>query len=483
MAEKSIKLNYVFNIVRNVLNVIFPLITAPYIARVLEPDGVGLFNFATTYATYFSMFAALGAGMYGIREIAKERDSLEEKTRILSEITSLVFLTTCFCTVIFVLSIFLVPQLNENYIIFLIAGFGLYLTPFRIDWFYQGIEEFGYITLRSFIIKVLSVIALFLFVKEKDDLWIMITLSFASTTLNEIWNFIKLFKSGVRPYFTLHFRQHIKPMLVLFASVVAISVYTMLDTLMLGFIKDYGEVGFYNNANHIAKALLPVTTSLAAVVMPRLSYYTKTGEWDMINRLMEKSLSVVSFLSFPIAMALILVAPVFIPMFYGELFYGAILPLQILSGVVIAIGLNNLLGIQILVGLGKDKQFLWAVLVGTFSNFFLNLTMIPALGANGAALSSVIAESLILFVEIWLVRKYTKVKLSINKEFVLNFIVPFGFIPLFYVLDKLCHGWTLVFVFSITGFIYYVILQYLLKNTTLKEFINNIVVKLRLKKS
>ena len=172
---KSIKLNFVYNVLLNVSTVIFPLITAPYVARVLEPDGVGLFNFAGTYAGYFALVALLGIPTYGVREVSKLREDKRGLAKLVSEMMSIAFITTIVVSTIYLLSLGIVGQLKENFILFLLAGFAVYLAPFKINWYYQGLEEFGFITLRSLIIRVLSIICLFLFVREKNDLIIYIT--------------------------------------------------------------------------------------------------------------------------------------------------------------------------------------------------------------------------------------------------------------------------------------------------------------------
>ena len=159
---QSVKLNFFYNILLNISKVLFPLITAPYVARVLEPDGIGLFNFANTYANYFVLFAVLGIPLYAIREIAKMRDDLKAQERFVSEIMSLLTCTTVFCSILFIGSVFLVPQLYQNYAIFLISGLMLYLTPVTIEWFYSGREEFGYITFRALFLRIISIVFLFL---------------------------------------------------------------------------------------------------------------------------------------------------------------------------------------------------------------------------------------------------------------------------------------------------------------------------------
>ncbi len=477
--EKSIKRNYIFNILLNISKILFPLITAPYVSRVLEPDGVGLFNFANTYASYFAVFAVLGTNIYGVREIAKIRDSIKDQSRFFSEVFSLTCITTLIISVIFLVTILIQEKLNENYLIFLFSGLILYSTPFHIEWFFQGREEFGYITSRSLIIKTLSVFALFLFVKEKDDLIIYVLINALSLFCNEAWNFFKLFNIGIRISFSCQFKKHLKPTLLLFASSVAVSIYTMLDTLMLGYISNYNEVGFYNSATHISKCALPVVTSLSTVVMPRLSYYLKDNDWGKISNLMNKSLSVVSFLCFPVSIAIAVMAPVFVPLFFGSQFNGAIIPLQIIIFIVVAIGLNNLTGVQVLVGLGFDKLFLYSVLIGTFSNFILNIILIPYWGAVGASIASVSAETLILIVTTFFVFRKTPIRLNKFKEVFCDILLSFLFIPLMMFMRLYFEGWILIGFFIISGSLVYITLQLKVKNTSANLFLDLIVNKLK----
>ncbi len=461
---KSIKKNYFYNILLNVSKVIFPLITAPYVSRVLEPDGIGLFNFANTYATYFSLFAALGIPIYGIREIAKIKDkTIDEKNKFVSEIISISIVATIICTSFFVATLFFIPQLNDNFVVFVIAAIVLYITPFRIDWFFSGLEDFGYITFRSLVIKTASVLLLFLLVKNKEDLVVYVALNALSLVANEIWNYCILYKLGMHPYFTLNGRKHIKPLLLLFLSSVAVSIYTVLDTIMLGFITNYDEVGYYNSAVHLSKAILPIVTSLSVVALPRIATYYKENNWGKINELMNKSFSLVSFLAFPIAFGLMAIAPVFVPQFFGVSFVGAVAPLQVVSLIIIAIGFNNLLGIQFLASIGCDKQLLLSISSGAVLNCLLNFILIPSWGAVGACASSVCAETLIVIIMIYYVLNKTKLKFRYHDTIVACFFsLTFFFIVK--ILEMFADGWELIILFGFISSLLYLTSQYLLKN-------------------
>jgi len=470
MAE-SIKKNAFYNVLINIASVIFPLITAPYVSRVLEPDGIGLNNFANTYAGYFALVALLGIPTYGVREVSKLRDNKEALTRLVSQLMSIAAITTFIVSVLYIITIALVGKLSDNYIVFLLAGFVIYLAPFKINWYYQGIEAFGFITIVTLVIRFISLCCLFIFVHEKNDLIIYIILNVTGGVLADIWNYTKLLRIGIKPRFTLKgLKQHINPLLVLFASSIAVSIYTVLDTIMLGFIKDYEQVGYYTNAMHMSKLILFAVTSLSIVAIPRVSLYMKNSEYSKINALMNKSFSVVSFLAFPVAIGLMCVTPVFVPLFFGEKFLGAVIPLIILSMLIIVIGLNNLTGVQILIGMGYDRLFLYSVLVGTITNFVMNCILIPIWGAVGASIASVIAEFLILLVTVYFVYRRTPIRIEKWKEMIKALFGALTFVPILLLLRNFLEGWILVFTFVLTGVIVYVLTEAILRNDSLLFF-------------
>lgn len=477
---QSIKKNFLYNILLNISAVIFPLITAPYVSRVLEPDGIGLNNFANTYAGYFALVALLGIPTYGVREVSKVRDDKKALSKLISELMSIAAITTLAVSLVFLLTIALVGQLTENYVIFLIAGFAIYLAPFKINWYYQGIEDFGFITFRSLIIRTISVVLLFFLVREKSDLILYIILNVAGGILADVWNYVKMWKSGIRPYFTLTgLKPHLSPLLLLFSSSIAISIYTVLDTLMIGFLTDYNEVGYYSNAMHMSKVILMAVTSLSIVVVPRVSLYMKENNIEKINELMNKSFSVVSFLAFPVAIGLACASPVFVPLFFGVKFTGSVIPLMILSMLIIAIGLNNLTGVQILIGMGFDKLFLYSVLTGTITNFLMNCFFIPFWGAIGASYASVIAETLILFVTAFFVYKHTQVRITHWHDILKALVGALVLIPVMLLMENYFDGWLLIFAFVVIGFFSYLSMEYILRNYSIKLFAPIIFSKFR----
>lgn len=476
---QQIRKNVIYNVLLNVSRVVFPFVTAPYISRVLEPDGVGLFDFSNYYASFFAMFALLGIPTQGVREIAKCRDNLQDLQRTVSELFSISVLTTLVTTVIYVVSLIAVDKLNENLLIFLLAGVTLYFAPLRTEWYYQGMEQFAYITFRSLLIKIISVICLFLFVRTKSDLIIYVLLNALSTISTDLWNYIKMVRSGIHPRFTTNgLMRHMRPVLVLFASSLAVSIYTILDTEMLGFMRDYEQVGFYGRATNIARMLVTAVASISVVVIPRVAQSAEAKNYDKIQDIINKSFAVVSFLAVPMSVGLCCIAPVFTPLFYGELFVGASVPLMVMSFDILLIGLNNLVAVQGLIGMGYDNLFMKTVFMGAISNLLINLLLIPKFGAVGASIASVVAEFFVLLVAIWFLYNKTPIRLHQMGEIVKGFAGALLFIPLLLFFKQWLVGWPLVAVFVVSGFLLYMGIELCLRNATIYLFLPVIKEKL-----
>lgn len=480
---KTIKRNFVYNLLLGLSSILFPFITAPYIARVLSPEGVGLFNFANTYSSYFAIVALLGVPTYGIREIAKVRENRTEISKLLSELVSLTVISTLIVSLIYLITIVCFEQLNHDIVIFVIIGIVLYLSPFNINWFFAGFEEFGYITYRSLIIKIISIISIFVFVRDVDDLLIYVIINVFASVANNIWNVIMLYRSGYKIHFTYHgLKKHIKPNLILLASSIAMTLYTVLDTIMLGIMRSYTEVAYYNYASQISRAFIVVVTSLSSVTLPRISNILEKGKVEEINTLINNSYSFVLFLVIPIAVSTALLARTFVPLFLGEQYYGAIVPLEILAGMAIAIGVNNLIGTQGLIGLGYDKYFFYSVICGSVSNLILNFILIPIWGASGAAVSSLVAEFFVAAAMVALMNKKTKVKIEPMRGLIRILFVSITMIPLYIVLHMICDGWIFVTAYCVLAVSMYLTIQFALhdKNVEIisKTIIN--VIKSRL---
>ena len=468
---KSIKRNFIYNILLNVSSVIFPLITAPYVSRVLEPDGVGLFNFSFTYAGYFALVAKLGIPTYGAREVSKLRNDSQKLSCLISELLSISAYVSLIVSFVYLASVALIGQLSSNYIIFLVAGFAVYLSPFQINWYFQGIEEFGYITFRNLTVRILGILCLFLFVRDKDDLLIYVVINVLSGIVADIWNFLMLKSHGINIGIVCKgLLPHVKPLLILFASTLAISIYTVLDTLMLGFMCNYSEVGYYNNAIHITKTILAVITSLSIVALPRVAYYKKENDFVKIKAIVNKSISFVSLMAFPIVSALICISSIFVPLFLGDKFEGAVVPLMILSLLVIFIGLSNIFGMQVLIGLGYDSCFLRSMVSGAILNFLLNYLLIPSYGSIGASVSSVVAEFVVMIMTLFYMKNRTDIQISCWQDILKSLLGSLLLFPLMFVIKSYFGGWLLLAVFAILASIIYLCFESIVRNSSITLF-------------
>lgn len=475
---KSIKRNLLYNIILNVTNILFPIITAPYVARVLEPDGIGLFHFSYTVAGYFALAACLGIPTYGIRIIGANRENFSKRQLVFNQVFTIACASTLLFTIGYLLSLLFVPKFNENYLLFLISGLALYIVPFKVDWYFSGMEEFGYIAVRSTIIKILSIVLLFILVKEKGDLVYYVSISAFSIAANEIWNFAKLIKTGIKPRLVASgLSTHIKPIFVLFSSFIATAIYTSLGSVLLGFISDYSEVGYYNIASQIGRVAIPIVTSLALVALPKISEYMARNDEKSVNELINKSMSFVAFLSFPLSMIICLMSPLFIPLFFGPGYEAAIIPMRILAFVVVAIGLNNLTGIQILIGLGKDRYFFYSTAISSLVSIVLYAIFVYLLGAIGAAIVTLLAEMLILLLSLYFILYKTFVVFTKQSDFYKSFFSSLILIPIYMLLSNLLSGWLCIILFGVIGMLAYLLIQILLKNSNIgiiHNMINNI---------
>lgn len=262
-----------------------------------------------------------------------------------------------------------------------------------MEWLYKALEQYTYITIRSLIVKVLSLIALFLLIHKKSDYIVYAGISVLSSSASYICNFINVHKYiGIKPIGGYNFKQHLKPIFTFFAMACATTIYTNLDTVMLGFMKTDTDVGYYNAAVKIKTILVSIVTSLGAVLLPRASYYIENGKIEEFKKITKKALSFVFLIATPLVLYFILFAKDGIFFLSGNAYEGSILPMQIIMPTVLFIGITNILGMQILVPLGKEKIVLYSVVIGAIVDVLINILLIPQLSSAGAALGTLIAE-------------------------------------------------------------------------------------------
>lgn len=426
--QHSIKYNFLMDLILKVSTILFPMITFPYVSRVLSPEGLGRVSFATSVISYFQLFAALGIPTYGVRLCTKYRDNRRELSKSFQELLIINGITTVLSYIVFIAALLSVQKLKDESTLLMITSANVLLSTLGVSWLYTAMEQYKYITIRSLIVKVLSVIALFALVHNENDYIIYASITVAGTVGSNIYNLIysRKFVSW-KPTGGYELKCHLKPILILFAMSFAGSIYTHLDTLMLGFLTNDVEVGYYTAAVKMKGLLISFTVSLGGVMLPRLSYYLQNNKEDMFNQMSAKAFNIISYIAVPLVIYFILFAKETVLVLSGEGYLNATWPMIAIMPTVLFISLTNMMGYQILIPSVKEDKVLISVTAGAIIDAILNLFLIPQMGALGASLGTLAAELGVLLVQYYYLKPYfAKVKAMITPGYILKPIFAAG---------------------------------------------------------
>ena len=465
MKEKSLKLNAVLNITKQCMNLLFPLITFPYSSRILNADGIGKVNFALSIVSYFSLLAGLGIGKYATREAAKIRDDRILLSKFTKEILTINFTTTLISYLLFFIALFAVPRFSEYRALLCVCSSTILFSTFGMEWLYNAKEEYVYTTVRGMCFQVLSLILLFVLVKTKDDYVKYASINVISSVGSNILNFINIRKLvDFRVKVKKEIQKHFRPILILFASTVAVSLYNELDKTMIGFLATDEQVGFYSASTKITKLVIALITAVLTVISPRLSNYAETNK-EKFFKLLEKTFNIILMLSLPFMFGLIVMARPLTLLFCGENFEPSVRIMQIMSVIIFMIPLATFCSTQIFIPLRKDKYTFYPVLVGAIVNAIFNVVLILKFGGLGAGIATVIAESSVTFASFVLVKKSG---ISLGKLFSLfyQYIISsllMG-ITVYFIMKKFNDSYFFMFVDILIGIIVYFLILFLLKN-------------------
>lgn len=392
---QSVKVNYILNLINTGTQMLFPLITFPYVCRVIEADGIGQINFFQSIISYISLFTCLGIPMYAIREIARDRSDVVQMNRTAMEILLLHSMLTLVGYAIVAILCLTVPQIQVNIPLFLILSLTIFFMAIGCEWFYQGIEDFKYITIRGLIIKTVSVVLLFIFVKSKTDLLYYGCYTVFGVLGGNIFNFFRLRKYIHREniiFSELHIKRHIKPVLKVFSFSVVTSIYLQLNTVLLGFLKNALAVGYFAAATKVMQMLLTMSACLGSVMMPRASHLIAENKEDEFNRLIQKSYDFTLAIALPMTIGLIFCAPSLITALCGVKFEHSILPSQIIAPIILMVAISNVFGIQVLFPKGKINIVTLCCGIGAVADLILNLCLIPFFSYIGTSIAYLGAE-------------------------------------------------------------------------------------------
>ena len=473
--KKSIKKNYLYNLFYQLLIMVLPFITTPYVSRVLGANNIGIYSYTYSIVSFFILFGSLGISLYGQREIAFVQDDKKKYSKIFWEVLLLKTITLSISMIVYWITF--VYGNNDYRIYYKILTLELIANIIDISWFFQGLEDFKKTVIRNTIVKILSIIAIFIFVKTKNDLIKYFVIYMLSTLLGNasLWFYLPKYivKVKIRE---LNIFKHLKPTIMLFIPQIAIQVYTLLDKTMIGtIISDKSEVGYYEQAQKIVKTALTVITSLGTVMMPRIANTYSNGDKTKVKEYMYKSFNFVFLLAFPLILGLISVSDSFVPVFFGDGYERTSQIIKIISPIILFIGLSNVTGTQYLLPVKRQTEYTLSVVAGAIVNFIMNSILIPRFGALGASIGTVIAEFTVTSVQIYFTRKDFEWKkiLKMSVKYIVSSLIMFAVCVLF---DKVIKSNSLSTILQIIfGAISYFVCLLILKDKLVKEIVNKVV--------
>lgn len=423
---KSVKYNFLMNVILKISLFVFPLITFPYVSRVLGPSGNGKVSFATSIISYATMIASIGIPTYGIRACAQCRDDKQMLSKTVQELLMICFGGMILSYGVLLVLIQAVTKFHAEKTLILVMSSSLILSSIGMEWFYQGIEQYKYITIRNIAFKAIAVVLMFLLVHTSDDYVLYGAITVVGTVGSNILNIIKSREYiSFKPFKHYEIKKHIVPALNFFLLTVASTIYSNLDTVMIGLMTTDSEVGFYNAGVKVRSMLLGFVNALSTVLLPRVSYYVKNKMYEDYNKIVNISINFILFISVPLTAFFIFEADDTIMLLAGSGYGQAILPMIIIMPTLIVAGLNNLTGIQILGSLGLEKFTVVSTSSAAILDLGLNAILIPQYGASGAAFSTLLAEILALFIQIYCIqhKAIEEVKMKFNLKNTIKIIV------------------------------------------------------------
>lgn len=410
--------NYLYNTSLTIFTTLLPILTFPYVARILGPAGIGKVAFAFSFVGSFIILAGLGIPLYGAKEIAKVRDDAEELNRVFSELVFLNLLGMVSSTLIYLSLFFVVTKIQKDSLLFAIVGVSIILGGFNIRWLYEGLEDFKFLAINALSFLILSVFLILLLVNKPGDYILYAGIIMLTTNGPSIVSIINSRRFVGFERITAFSFSRIKPIFIMFVASIAISIYLNLDIVILGFLAGDKSTGLYAAAIKINRMNVTLIVSLVIILIPRISYLLSKQSEAAYKRISQLSLDFICFLSFPSIVGLVLLAPEIMLVLSGEKFNDAVLTMQILAPLGLIVGINTFFWFQIFIPNDEEKKILIAALLGLITCLSLNLLLVPAFKHNGAAIATLSTEFLLLISNIILGRKHIKFpflsKLAIN---------------------------------------------------------------------
>jgi O-antigen/teichoic acid export membrane protein len=411
MKKFSPKTNLILNSFRTLLSIIFPLITYPYVTRILQPEGIGKVEFAYGIATYFTVFAGLGVTVYGLREVSKLRNKKDELSKRVHELFFLNLITSLIVLTAYLVFLTIWKD-NPNKDIFLLFSLMIVFTNIGLDWVYQGFEDYFYITVRTLIFQLLNVALLFLCVKTKDDAIYYALFLIVSSVGSNVINLI-----GIRRYINIKRYEgyqifiHVKKVFVIFVTLMTGTLFLKLESILLGTILGYKEVGIFTVANKLITTIMAIVSAIGMTYLPTIIHEINNGNPDKARKIIEKAIGFVFFISLPIMTGLMVISKRMIILISGDGFLEATIPLMILSPIILLSAISVIYGNQVFLSCHQEKRSLQVLLITGVLGLLTNLVMIPLFSVKGAALTILCLSLLGCYIQIKLSMRYLPIKI------------------------------------------------------------------------
>lgn len=407
----SLKKNIFYSGLLTTANYIFPLITYPYVSRVLGVSNIGLCNFVDSIINYFLLISSLGIGVVGIREIAKNKSDKVGLQETFSKLFTINTISTTIALLVLIIAMHAIPRLEENYELMWVGVLKLLFNYLLVEWFFKGLEDFKYVTNRTIIVRILYVASVFVFIKKPDDVVVYYLLTSATIIINAIINVIYA-RKYVKFKFCFHsLKGYAKSLCILGVYNVLTSLYTTFNVAYLGFVSTDIEVGYYTTSTKIHSLILMAFTAVTGVLMPRMASILAQRKYDEYEKLIKKSLLILFIFSVPCVILIEFMAPFIINVIAGPGYEGAILPLRIIAPLMLIIGIEQILITQSLMPMGKDKPVLINSILGASVGVLANIILVPYLASIGSAIVWVISEIVVMISAFFFfTREWRKIK-------------------------------------------------------------------------
>lgn len=456
--NNSLKINFIYNLLYQIFVLLIPFITAPYLSRILKTEGIGIYSYKYSIVYYFMLIVLLGVHNYGNRSIAKSRNDKEQLSKTFFSIYSLQLFNGCLMVILYYIYIYFFNV--DNIKISMIMSIFIFSAIFDINWFFFGLEQFKKTVSRNIIIKIISIVLIFVFVREQKDLPKYAIIMSGTTLLSQLvlWTFLKKEIIFVKITFK-DIKRHILPNLVLFIPVLAVSLYKIMDKIMLGMMTNMSEVGLYENAEKVITIPFTLITALGTVMLPRMSNIIASNDNQKVEEYIFKSIKFVMFLSIPMAFGLMAIGKEFAILFFGSHFSKSGDLIILLSITLPFLSFANVLRTQYLIPKEKDKEYIVSVILGAIVNLIMNITFIPLFSSIGACFGTIAAEIVVMSYQSFIIRKDVNIKkyLITSIPFLVKSIImyiiifPFAFMQIQYyliVLLQIIIGMFIYFIFN-----------------------------------